>query len=60
MDLTKNVGYKKQKIVQQSSNGSAGEPTKISHPKKENDSIEEGKAMFEWIINPMSLDDFMK
>jgi lysine-specific demethylase/histidyl-hydroxylase NO66 len=59
VDPSKNVGYKKPKI-QQSSNGSAVEPTRMMHTKKEHDSIEEGKEMFEWIINPMSVDDFME
>lgn len=59
VDPSKNIGYKKQKI-QQSSNGSASESTKMMHTKKEHDSIEEGKEMFAWIINPMSVDDFME
>jgi len=36
------------------------EPNRMIHSKKEHDSIEEGKKMFEWIINPMSVDDFME
>jgi hypothetical protein len=59
VDTSKNIGYKKQKI-QQNSNGSTSESSKMIHSKKEHDSIEEGKKMFSWIIDPMPVDDFME
>lgn len=32
----------------------------LSTPKIKENSIEDGKKMFEWVISPMKVDDFMK
>lgn len=61
METNKNVGYNKKQKLQQSTNGSSHVTPKVTiNAKKGTNSIDEGKSMFEWIINPMSVDEFME
>ena len=65
---SKNIVKGKDKINE--SNGKNGDSTAIknvekkkkvlSTPKIKENSIEDGKKMFEWVISPMKVDDFMK
>lgn len=57
---SKNIVKGKDKINE--SNGKNGDKKikVLSTPKIKANSVEDGKKMFEWVISPMKVDDFMK